>query len=142
MTVSDRTKAANLGRAFAVAGQIVAASPDLADASPTDTAAAVGELAAAIYAEENALFEGESLGDVAPAKSSGGGKSWGGGGSSSGGDGVTPKQVGFAKSLIEAIQNAGGTVDVDIDDIKGLSKSDASDTISKLKEQRDELEAF
>lgn len=140
--MNDKTRAGNLVRAFNIAGTIVAQSPNLGDVSIADTAAAVGELAAAIYAEQNALFDGENLGsvDTTPAPKSGGGKSWGGGSSS--GDGATDKQVGFAKSLIEAITGAGGDVDVDVDDIKGLSKSDASDVIGKLKDQRDELEAF
>ena len=61
------------------------------------------------------------------------------GGGSSSGDGATEKQIGFASRLIAEIQEAGGTPDVDIDDVKGLSKSDASAAISALKEKADSL---
>jgi len=139
--MDNRTKASNLVRAFNIAGQIVANSPAVAEADVPAVAAAVGELASAIYKEQNALFEGEDLKpDPAPKASSSGGGGWsGGGGSSSSGDGATDKQVGYASTLINQIQEAGGTPDVDIDDVKGLSKSDASDAIGRLKEKADEL---
>ena len=139
--LDNRTKASNLVRSFNLAGAIVAASPGAQEADVPAVAAAVGELASALYAEQNALFEAEDLTTEAPApaaKSSGGG--WtGGGGSSSSGDGATDKQIGFAGRLIAEIQEAGGTPDVDIDDVKGLSKGDASDAISALKEKADAL---
>ena len=138
--LDNRTKSSNLVRAFNLAGAIVAASPGAAEADVPAVAAAVGELASALYAEQNALFEAEELVADTPtpaAKSSGGG--WTGGGSSSSGDGATDKQIGFAGKLIAEILEAGGTPDVDIDDVKGLSKGDASKAISALKEKADEL---
>ena len=138
--LDNRTKSSNLVRAFNLAGAIVAASPGAAEADVPAVAAAVGELASALYAEQNALFEAEELVADTPApaaKSSGGG--WSGGGSSSSGDGATDKQIGFAGKLIAEILEAGGTPDVDIDDVKGLSKGDASKAISALKEKADEL---
>lgn len=139
--MDNRTKSSNLVRAFNLAGAIVANSPGAQEADVPAVAAAVGELAAAIYQEQNALFEGESLAAEAPAaKSSGGG--WSGGGSSSSGGGATDKQIGYAGKLIAEIQDAGGTPDVDIDDMKELSKSDASDAIGKLKDKADSLKQF
>ena len=140
--MDNRTKSSNLVRAFNIAGQIVANSPDAAAADVPAVAAAVGELAAAIYQEQNALFEGEGLQNEPAAKTSSGGGGWSGGGSSgSSGDGATDKQVGYAGKLIAEIQEAGGTPDVDIDDVKGLSKGDASDAIGKLKENADDLKS-
>ena len=136
--LDNRTKSGNLVRAFNIAGAIVANSPAVADADVPAVAAAVGELASALYAEQNALFEGESLAAEAPAAKSGGGGGWSGGSSSSG-DGATDKQVSFAGRLIAEILEAGGTPDVDIDDVKGLSKGDASTAISALKEKADDL---
>ena len=139
--LDNKTKSSNLVRAFNLAGAIVAASPGAQEADVPAVAAAVGELAAALYQEQNALFEGEELKVDAPApaaKSRGGGWS-GGGGSSSSGDGATDKQIGYAGKLIAEIQEAGGTPDVDIDDVKGLSKGDASDAIGRLKEKADDL---
>ena len=138
--MDNRTKASNLVRAFNIAGQIVANSPAVAEADVPAVAAAVGELASAIYKEQNALFEGEDLKSEPAPKASSGGGGWSGSGSSGGsGDGATDKQIGYASTLINQILEAGGTPDVDIDDVKGLSKGDASDAIGKLKEKADDL---
>jgi hypothetical protein len=165
--MDNRTKASNLVRAFNLAGEIVARSAATAEADIPAVSQTVGELAAAIYQEQNALFEGEELtaeapassmsrvaaqrrGEIvarsaataeAPAAKTGGGGWTGSSGGSSTGDGATDKQIGFAGRLIAEIQEAGGTPDVDIDDVKGLSKSDASDAISKLKEKADDLKS-
>jgi hypothetical protein len=138
--LDNRTKASNLVRSFNLAGTIVANSPGAQEADVPAVAAAVGELASALYAEQNALFEAEELTAEAPAAKTGGG-GWTGSSGGSSGDGATDKQVSFAGRLIAEIQEAGGTPDVDIDDVKGLSKSDASDAISKLKEKADDLKS-
>ena len=141
--MDNRTKASNLVRAFNLAGAIVANSPGLAEADTITVSSTVGELASALYAEQNALFEAEEIVVELAAKTSSGGGGWSGGGSSgSSGDGATDKQVGYAGKLIAEIQEAGGTPDVDIDDVKGLSKGDASDAIGKLKDKVDSLKQF
>ena len=113
----------------------IVANLDLTKSEPKDVAATVGELAAALYQEQNALFDGENLKAETPApaaKSSGGG--WGGKSSGGGGsDGPTEKQVGFASKLIADILEGGGTPELDISDFKGLSSvKEASEAIEKL----------
>ena len=131
--MDDRTKASNLVRGFNMAATIVA-QLDLTKSEPKDVAATVGELAAALYQEQNSLFDGENLKTDTPApaaKSSGGG--WSGKSSSGGGDGPTDKQVGFASKLIADILEGGGTPETDLSDFKGLgSVGDASAAIENL----------
>ena len=139
--MDDRTKASNLIRGFNMAATIVA-NLDLTKSEPKDVAATVGELAAALYQEQNALFDGENLKtEPAPAaaKTSGGG-GWGGSKSSGGGggDGPTEKQVGFASKLIaDILENGDGAPPVvDLSDFKGLSSvKDGSEAIERLIEQ-------
>ena len=116
---------------------------NLAEASLKDVAASVAELAGFLYEEQNVLFEGEDLATAPPppAKSKSGGGGWSGGSSSSSGDGPTEKQLGFAGTLVHAIQELKGEPEFDVSDIKGLAtKGEASDAISALIEQRDGLQ--
>jgi len=132
--MDDRTKASNLVRGFNMAATIVA-NLDLTKSEPKDVAATVGELAAALYQEQNALFDGENLKADTPAPAKSGGGGWSGKSSSGGGggDGPTDKQIGFASKLIADILEGGGTPEVDLSDFKGLgSVGDASAAIEKL----------
>ena len=136
--MNNKTKAGNLTRAFNMAATLFTnPTIDLSDGAPADIAGSLGELAAALYSEQNALFEGEDLETVeaAPAKKSGG---WSGGGGGSGS--ASDKQVNFAQTLITEIQGLEGNPDVDIADVKGMTVGDASDAITKLIEQRDALQ--
>ena len=137
--MNNKTKAGNLTRAFNMAATLFTnPTIDLSDGAPADIAGSLGELAAALYSEQNALFEGEDLETVeaAPAKKSGG---WSGGGGGGGGS-ASDKQVNFAQTLITEIQGLEGNPDVDIADVKGMTVGDASDAITKLIEQRDALQ--
>ena len=144
--MNDKTKAANLARAFNNAATLFTnPTIDLADGAPKDIASSLAELASAIYSEANALYEGENL-ETAPAAakkaaSSGGG--WKGGGGSSGSDGPTEKQTNFASKLIAKILEEGDVPEMDLSAFKELgSVPEASDVIGRLKEVTDQYDKF
>lgn len=132
--MDDRTKQGNLVRAFNLAGEIVAGG-DVSDLE--EVVEKVKALTDALYVAQNEAFESEGLGEDTRPKSDGK-KSWGGSKKSSGkssssnsDDGPSSAQKNFFRKLVE---RAGEDSPYDALDISEMTKKEASEAISELKD--------